>query len=238
MAKNTNSTAMAIGQQQRLDYLNEFANQATRSSNIVGKLLKFTKGEWLAGKEEEEIAEGTRVIVNVESILTGWTRWQSKRPMEQEMGVVMDGYQPKPRSELGFTDQSDWEPDDRGGVRDPWQQGSQALVKGVDGTIYTFTSASTGGGNALKALCKEAWRHSKETGKLEYPIVELGIDFYKHSQHGKIYIPLLTVVDWFDPSEFTLEEAPAKGRAKVPPKPTAKTAAAAKTKSGGRLTYK
>lgn len=229
MAKNGND--LSLTRQQELALLASYGKQASRQTGIVGKLLRFTKGEYLAGQDDEEVPIGTKVIVNVDSCLCGWTLWLNKKPVDQDMGQIIKNFQPKPRSELSMSEPSDWPIDDRGNARDPWQFSNQCLMKNAkNGEIYTFTTTSKGGIGAVGTLLAAATEYMQE-GNEDYPIVELNTDSYKHNEYGKILLPMFEIVDWSPISEFTLETT-------AKPKATKTTKQKTKGSGGRSLTYK
>jgi hypothetical protein len=202
MAKDTKLPT--ITRKQQIDYLAMYGREAARASNIVGKLLRFTKGEYIAGQDNEEIAEGTKMLVNIDSVTSGWMLWLNKKLVEQDMGPVMQGFQPKKRSELSYSNKSEW-PDDT--ENDPWQLTNQCLMKAVKGgDIYTFTISSKGGISAIGNLCTSASEYMREGHENENPIIELGIDSYKHSEYGKIFVPVLSIVGWSKDADFESQE--------------------------------
>lgn len=187
--------------------------------SIVGKLLRFSKGEYLAGQDDEEIEIGTRMVLNLDSVLVGWTRWEDNKPVEQDMGLVMEAFQPKPRTHLGFTDQSDWETDDDGKARDPWAFGNQMLLKttGKGAELFTYTTGSKGGLQAIGKLLEQATEN--DSSEDSYPIVELGADFYMHPKYKKVYVPEWKIVGWQPITDWEIKEVAAS---KAPKKAAAK----------------
>src|SRR5215207_6542756 len=117
-----------------------YGNAVSRRS-IVGDLLKFTRhGEWVAGQDEEEIPEGTRLIALMDELSVGWVKWANGRPAEQEMGLIAEGYRPPGRDKLGDHDEGLWECDDRGIARDPWQKTNQLFLRSTDGDrVFTYS---------------------------------------------------------------------------------------------------
>ena len=90
-----------------------YGEQASQKS-IVGQLLRFTKGDFLAGQEDEEVPVGTQFVANMDEMLAGWIRWEANKPTDHVMGKVSDGYQPPRRNELGDDDKTQWEVDATG----------------------------------------------------------------------------------------------------------------------------
>jgi len=184
-------------------------------TSIIGQLLKFSKGEWLAGKEGEEIALGTKFVANLDSMLVGWIKWVDNKPEQQIMGKVLDRYTPPKRHELGDLDEATWELDHRGDPRDPWQEASYILMKkpGVKftrDTAFTFSTSSFGGKGALAELCS-AYAEQRITRDDQFPIVKLGKDSYPHANFGKIWKPKFLLAGWESKDLFeAVAEAPAE----------------------------
>lgn len=189
------------------NYFEAYAEQANRRT-IVGKLLKFSKGDWLAGEHNTEVPSGTKFIANMDELLIGWTRWAEGRPTDQIMGRVAEGYAPPRRNDLGDDDKSDWEVDNQGQPRDPWQFGNVLLLQDASGDLYTFTTSSRGGLNAIGELCREFGRQMRQKPD-EFPVIEIGTDSYMHPNKslGRIKVPTLKVTGWKPKSAFVSEEA-------------------------------
>ena len=178
--------------------------EAATHRNIVGELLKFSKGDWMSGQDNDDVAVGTQFIANMDEMLVGWIRWEDNKPTDHIMGKVSEGYQILRRNELGDTDQNEWEVDDSGKPRDPWQLSNYLLMKGAsDGVLYTFTTGSKGGRDALGDLCKEYGKvlvaHAKE-----YPVVAIGVRSYEHpnKSYGRIKTPEFKIVGWQPKTAF------------------------------------
>lgn len=171
---------------------------AVSPKNIYGELLKFSKGDWVAGEHNTEIPKGTELIAIMDKLATGWVRWENQKPTEQHMVEVEKGTPPR-RAELGDDDRSLWEKDDRGQVRDPWQFTMYLPMISEDGKPYTFAASSKGGINAIGKLAGEYGEYIEgDDGALDYPIVSLGVDSYMHPNkaYGRIKVPTLAVEDY------------------------------------------
>jgi hypothetical protein len=185
---------------------------------IVGELLKFAKGDYLAGQDNREIAIGTRLVANMDTLETGWVRWDDGKPAEHRMGLVAEGFVPAWRKDLGDNDKSLWLLDDKGTPRDPWQKTENLqLADPRDGKIYTFATSSTGGRNALRDLCGD-YAHGRRQHPNEHPVIELGVDSYMHSnkQLGRIKTPLFVIVGWHAKDSVELQPAQAISNAPRP----------------------
>ena len=185
----------------------EAYSEAASRSRIIGKLLKFSKGEYLAGQDGEEIPEGTQLVVNMDELLVGWQKWSNGKPADSAMGRVADGFKPPKRADLGDNDESLWETDDRGDRRDPWQLTNVAILKEVDGgQIYTFATSSKGGVSAIGELAG-AYGKAMRQRPDEYPVIGLNVRSYKHPNkaYGKIFTPQFGIVGWAP--KVTFEDA-------------------------------
>lgn len=183
------------------NYFASYGDQVSRTS-IIGSLLKFNKGDYLAGEDEDELPEGTQLVANMDELMVGWIRWFDKKPTDQIMGRVAEGYQPPRRSELGDEDKGKWEVDAQGREQDPWSFSNYLLLKATDGEdIYTFTTASKGGLSAIGELCKGYGKLMRQKPD-EFPIIELATDSYTHKEYGRIKTPKLKIVGWAPKSEF------------------------------------
>ena len=175
---------------------------------IAGQLMKFSKGEYVAGQENLPLPMGMRFVVNMDQMLTGWIRWDDNKPAEQVMGLVVEGFVPPKRDTLGYgykpgdkeedADTTDWEVDEKSGnPRDPWQPTFYLVMRGLDkddkpleDELYTFTTASKGGSDAVKAFCAVYGKWLRFHPD-DHPIITIGYDQYEHSnpQYGWIKTP-------------------------------------------------
>jgi len=104
------------------------------------------------------------------------------------------------RHTLGDTDREQWEVDSTGKERDPWQRTNYLLCKGLnDGELYTFTTSSKGGLDAVARLCKD-YAPFMATKPNEWPVIEIGTDSYAHpnKDFGRIKVPTFKIAG-FEP---------------------------------------
>ena len=217
------------------NYFQSYGDQVSQRS-IVGDLLKFSKGDFLCGEDEREIKEGTKFVANMDELMVGWIRWEDNKPSDQIMGRVVDGYQPQRRNELGDNDKTLWEVDSQGKERDPWQFSNYLILKDPDGEeLYTFATSSRGGLNAIGELCKGYGKAMRQRPD-EYPVVELGVGSYQHSnkEFGRIKFPILKIVDWASKVEFAQALAADAGGSETVDEPEAAAAPAAKSGKGAK----
>ena len=148
---------------------------AVSPKHILGDLLKFNKGDFLAGETAETIPVGTKVTVGMDLLLIGWVRWENGKPIEHRMVRVADGQSPQRRAELGDDDRSTWEIDTQGKPRDPWALTQYVPMVDEAGDIFTFCTTSRGGINALADLSRYHGRNRRAHVD-EFPVVELQVE--------------------------------------------------------------
>jgi hypothetical protein len=159
---------------------------------IVGELLRFTKGDWIAGESNEIIPVDTAVLPVLDSLLAGYVRWEDGRPTEQVMVRVGSGRKPPKRNELGDTNQDAWEKDDSGERRDPWQFTNYLpLIRLDSASLFTFATGSAGGKTAVADLAR-SFASRQKFRSTDFPIVKLSTDSYAHRNrsYGRIKVPL------------------------------------------------
>ena len=84
---------------------NPFESFADRADNqmLLGPILKFTKGDYLVGRDGEECPE-KEVVALMPGLLWGWIRWEDNLPVEHSMGLLMEGFVPPALETLGHRD--------------------------------------------------------------------------------------------------------------------------------------
>lgn len=212
VAKKTNSLTKASSravapETSILDVMAAFAN-SSNGGGFEGSRLKFSKGEFFAGDNQEEVEIGTRFLADIRSTEHGSVVWVNNRPDASNMVNLLSGEIPKPRSALGFDDRSQWELDMNNQPRDPVQATMSLDFYPVDlGRPTTradrlhFSTTSVGGMNAIKKLIGEYVQHARMNGgdkcKLS-PVVELRVSSYQHSNkaYGRIKNPEFKIVEW------------------------------------------
>jgi hypothetical protein len=204
------STGVATVEQRALAPVNqrnafEAYGQQMSMTSITGTLIKFNKGDWVTG-DDEDLEEDLELVANMDELMCGWIKWVDQRPSEQIMGRVADGYQALRRSELGDLDQNNWEVDEQGRPRDPWQFSNYIVMKdpgqsASEDFLYTFATSSKGGLGAIGAMCREYGREMRVRPD-EFPIVRLGGDSYVHRVYGRTKVPTLDIVGWEPKAQF------------------------------------
>lgn len=206
-----------------LKHFDDFAAENS-ATNIVGKLLRFSKGDWLVGKDGEEMEENTELVADMAELYIGWIKWVDNKPERVIMGRVFDGYKRPERNTLGDLDKEEWELNDRGEPSDPWRQTAQFILRTPkltappeDEDLFTFVTTSHGGLNAVGNLSK-AFAKGARMRMGQIPVVRLGVGKYKHSnaQFGIIKFPTFDVVGWENRTIAVPAPAPAPAPVEAP----------------------
>jgi hypothetical protein len=171
---------------------------------VVGTLLKFSKGDYLAGEEGKLIAPGTKFTANLDEMLVGWIKWEGGKPVEHRMVRVADGVAPAKRSDLGEQDEALWELDSDKQPKDPWQFTNYLPLMNSDGELFTFSTNSRGGINAIGDLARRYARHRRRNPDV-HPVIALDIGSYQHKnkEYGRIKFPQLTPAGYEPKAKFT-----------------------------------
>lgn len=176
---------------------------AVAPTTIIGTLLKFSKGEFFAGKDSRPVAVGTHFIANLDATMAGWVKWINGRPIDHRLVRIADGLLPVKREQLGDTDTEQWQYDSRGERRDPWQQVNYLPLVDQTGEIFTLSVTQVAGIKEVAALCSAYADHRKNNAE-EFPVIELGVDSYMHRERhiGRVKYPTLNVVGWEPKEKF------------------------------------
>lgn len=156
---------------------------ASRPKNFPGDQISFKKGIWYRGFGDtgRVLKAGTELVFNIPNMMSGWVKWvendAGKRyPQYSEMRFPAAGDDPIDRSTLGDDDESEWEPDEQGLVKDPWKPILAFPVRlGDDETVHHVLletiSKVIAGLNMYRDIIDEMKLH---VGQL--PVIEIGAD--------------------------------------------------------------
>lgn len=175
-------------------------------------ILRCSKGDWLLGKDKDDVPLGTLFAVNFKGIEWGWVHWEDKQLVERRLGLIEEGYKPEPRRNLGFTDESLWERDDQGRPKDPWQQTIEIPAREIAGQRreVLMSGSSYGWKGACERLFGEYGKGLKEGKANLTPIIKIGSSHYDHKKWGRTKVPVLELVDWREPGELLAAPVAAK----------------------------
>lgn len=199
--------------------------EAMAPRRLDGRTMKFVKGDYLVGKDGAVLPPRTQLVAIMNSLMVGWVKWRGgKATGDSRMGYVADGFLPPRRSDLD-DDQSDrWETDRDGDLVDPWQFTNQIVfIDPATKGIFTFSTSSRGGFNAIADLCK---LHAMAPAR-SYAIVSLDVGSYQHADKtiGRVRFPVFAPVGRVDATPY--DEALARSRGENASPPALETPASA-----------
>ena len=140
MAQNTN--IVPVQQDLPIEAQANIDNFLEATAAESAKYLKFAKGEWLSGVDEEEVEAGTEMVVNVAGITCGHIKWEDKVPVDESMTPIIEGMF-TPREELGDLDRDLWETDDDGKPKDLWTRTTKVPLKNpATGEEFIYSTSS------------------------------------------------------------------------------------------------
>jgi hypothetical protein len=189
----TNEVPAVVGKNMFEQYADNIDKQM-----IIGDLLKFSKGDWLIGRDGDECPNKELVAI-MPGLVHGWNRWEDNRPVEQVMGLLIEGFVPPGRATLGHLDKETWELDASGKARDPWQEGLYLPMVTIDRErAYTFTTTSDGGRRRAVAPLAREYGHRVRQHPDELPVVRLEQESYLHSDRsiGRVKYPVFPISRW------------------------------------------
>lgn len=165
------------------------ARKAVPAESDAAYLKMDKTGCWIYGEDDTEVDPNSTFVINPSSYVQGFIAWDDGELVDERMAQA--GTPPILLSEL---------PALEGGVR--WDAQVGFTLRGVegdeDGVILNYKSSSRGGKKAISGLLTEIIERGQAGETALCPIVELDNDSYKHKKFGKIYVPILRVVEWVD----------------------------------------
>jgi hypothetical protein len=175
------------------NYLAEFG------VGMDGTFIKFDPKDGVFRKttDDEEIPEGTELVVIYDQIQAGWIKFNGKgNEPTRHIGPIFDGYMPPPRDTLGDDDETQWEIGLNGKPADPWQHQMLVPVQNPKtDELFIFNTTSITGRREVTNLMKHCNRMLKKEPDL-YPVIKLQVGGYEHRDErvGWVKTPKFVVV--------------------------------------------
>ena len=166
----------------------------------AGILRFLTDGEWVFGKEDNALPKGTRIAINPMAIKQGYVCWTDRegkgsknKLMAEELWGLGDDIPMK-------SEMPDFHDEESATSPLPWKDIIEFRVKVMSGTYkgqeLVYKPSSVGGLNAARSLIDAVFERVGAGDEFFHPVVELGSDHYTHTQWGRTYVPVLSVVEW------------------------------------------
>ena len=214
--KHISETTRALAPRPGRDPFEAYAD-AIDPQNLVGLLLSFTKGIYVAGRDKTKIPEGSEFTAAVDQLLSGYVRWEDGKPAADPALVSVASGNPIPRRDkLGYDDERRWERDRKGNPRDPWQRTDYLpLLDAAGKQLYTLSITSEGGRRALAKLSREYAKHRRSDPDA-YPVIALKAGSYQSPDYGLIDVPIFELIDW-EPRDRFSKALVAAGYGPLPP---------------------
>jgi hypothetical protein len=170
------------------------ALNAVDTASVAGRsgvpMLQFKRdgnGTWQFGQKRIVVEDGSRWAVNPMSFRWGYICFVDNKVAGERLVSVS---QPKPEiAEL---------PDRAADWTEQWAV-SLRCIDGTDAGVETIFKPTTVGGLQAVAGLIEAVRDRLNGGQHDgkvAPVVRLAKDSYQHGQYGRVWTPVLTIVDW------------------------------------------
>ena len=164
-----------------------------------------SNGTWMFGQKQTVPEDGSLWATNVRSFRRGYICFNDAGKPVDERLVPITQPMPDPTAlpDHGYKWQEEWS------VAVKCTNGADAGIE-VDLKVTTVGGISAVAG--LIGEVRDRLNGGQHDGKV-VPIVRLEKDSYQHSQHGRVWTPVLTIVDWMPLSG----PAPAPAPASPPP---------------------
>jgi hypothetical protein len=154
-------------------------------------MLQFKRegsGTWIYGQRRTVVEDGSRWAVNPLTFKYGYICFGEGNKVIGERLVSVSLPKPKVADlpDMGF----------------PWEEQWSVTLKCIDGadagTEVVYKPTAVGGIQAVAGLIeavRDRLNAGEHGGKIS-PIVHLEKDSYQHVQFGRVWTPLMTIVDW------------------------------------------
>ncbi|NBT57513.1 hypothetical protein EBT16_01900 [bacterium] len=177
------------------------AKQAQKMSGGTIQYIKFSKGEWQVGRDSTPFPKNNfRFVCQLKNVQHGWQCWKDGNVVDQAIVPITTDLPNKDR----LPDHSPYAKKGDGWSKCVRVDGHVVPARDLDiPNFFEFSLnlASIGGVGAAGKLMTE-WANLKIAGgaalKGKVPLIEAGTDSYKHSEYGKVYVPVFAIKEWVD----------------------------------------
>jgi hypothetical protein len=203
------NTSITKRQDMALTGLEAFEAFADTAVGIDAEIVKFTRGVWTIGKDNEPVDASDQFLAVVTGIKHGFVKWELGKPTGRRMLLVADHPQAPARSALGDLDMEEWSNDKDGQPADPWQFTIELPMLDLETEARRLYATSSNGGQQCIGKLVRTYAHHMRKHPGELPVVTFGAETYKHQSYGVIAKPLLRIVHWLPDPDWTASETSA-----------------------------
>jgi len=180
------------------DLAQDLIETGNAASTGTVNYMKFNKGEWLFGVDNDEVDDDEIMAVNPASFTIGWQGWQDGSPVNGPVVPISR------RGELPA--EADLDPIPAGDMNGWGKQLGVSFRSLEDQTPLQFNTTSYGGKQAITKLMKEVGEGLKAHIEAPVALVKLSSDNYPHKKYGKVWTPVITIVGWADSTGNPVEK--------------------------------
>ncbi len=191
--------------------LTNFSSQQPATAPTEDLLRLSREGVWMYGQENIEVEEESQWAVNPYSIHHGLVCWG----VGEILGEVMVPFTQAAPMKQDMPEHTYTDPKSKKTVDADWTVQLAVQMKCISGedagTQVLYKVNSVGGRRALQALIDEISQNLADEPEKPIAVITFGADHYTHKQYGKIYTPILEVLDMIAVSEDMPEEVEEEG---------------------------
>lgn len=192
-------------------------NVQTHAPSAGGEpILRFDKGSWLYGSDNVEVEAGSKWAINPLSFQHGFNCWKFREQGSKEkaelLGEVLVSAMQVPPLKSSLPDY---------GPKNDWHElivfGLRCVSGEDEGEETVYKPTSKGGISATKELLGKIIKQIDDDPAHPVPVIVLESSSYQHDQYGKVFTPVLRIVEWVSMDGIAADaEAPAGEGAKAP----------------------
>jgi hypothetical protein len=181
------AVALTVDEAEQLHHLREAARKH-KQTRLNMPLLKFTKGDFVLGKDKENVSLGTEFVALVLEARHGVECWDGRERTAQNIGRVASSFKVEDVERLNAIERMSDEK--------PWRHVVCLPLVTADGRdMMLFKSSSAGGRYAFYHLIDQyVPGASRRPSKV--PRIALGSSSYESKKYGRIQEPTFTIVGW------------------------------------------
>jgi hypothetical protein len=174
-------------------------------------------GEITRGSNKVPVGATEHFRANLHGAQEGWVKLVKGQPEERRLGLIVEGFEPPERWELGDMEKHLWDKN-----QDPWKPSCYLPLRDNAGALCCFSSMNVSGCDALSKLLEVYMRPGADRGG-KCPVIRITTTSYFNKTYNRdVFKPLFEIVGWeyWDGQtpmpEIALIEVPAEPAIKKP----------------------